>query len=56
MESHSNKDNITQDPNSIEVIAPFTSIDVEMAAVPAKHDDPYLVAFEEPFDAENPKY
>ena len=35
---------------------------VEMAAIPgptatqaAKLDDPYLVAFAEPFDAENPK-
>ena len=36
--------------------------EIEMAAIPgttatqaAKLDDPYLVAFVEPFDAENPK-
>jgi MFS family permease len=52
-------------PNAHELatdtIAPVVGADVELAPIAApmptkiKNDDPFLVAFEEPFDAENPK-
>ncbi|KAI1855569.1 hypothetical protein JX266_000434 [Neoarthrinium moseri] len=42
-------------------IVPAGGTDVELAPVPApakakRDDDPYLVAFDEPFDADNPKH
>ncbi len=37
-------------------IVPVAASDLELANIPAKHDDPFLVAFEEPYDSENPRY
>ena len=43
-----------------QVVTPLPSADVEMTATTTtttalKQDDPYLVAFDESFDADNPK-
>ncbi|KAI0126880.1 major facilitator superfamily domain-containing protein [Xylariales sp. AK1849] len=44
---------------STNTIAPIADLDVEMVSISApaapKQEDPYLVAFEEPFDADNPR-
>lgn len=40
-----------------DAIHPVSPEDIEMTAKAAAKDlDPFLVTFEEPFDAENPKY
>lgn len=36
---------------------PLPSLDIELAVVPVvKNADPFLVAFNKPFDLDNPKY
>ncbi|KAE8149902.1 major facilitator superfamily domain-containing protein [Aspergillus avenaceus] len=42
------------DPNP-DRIAPTAPTDIELAPISSKKNDPFLVAFAEPFDAENPK-
>lgn len=56
MENEHSKQNTNESTNTTDVIASTTPTDIEMAAIPAKQDDPYLVAFEDHFDADNPKY
>lgn len=41
-----------------QAVAPLPTTNIEMGTIPTtttKKDDPYLVTFEEPFDADNPK-
>jgi hypothetical protein len=49
------RENDSQHKLTIEPANAAVTIDVELAVIPAKQDDPFLVAFEEPFDADNPK-
>lgn len=49
--------NDTTNQNIEDAVNPIPAHDIELAAVPPGKDiDPYLVAFDEPFDSDNPTY